>query len=167
MQMHIVFAHVHVDSIFLWGFVATAVLTTIKSVSQGLGLSRMSLPFMLGTVFTANRDHAQIIGFGCHLVAGWLFALFYALIFESLQWTTWWLGTVIGFIHGLFVLATFMPLLPYLHPRMANEHDGPTSIRMLEPPGFMALNYGRRTPLIALIAHMAYGGIMGTFYEIV
>lgn len=77
------------------------------------------------------------------------------------------LGASIGLIHGLFVLATFVPLLPYLHPRMANEHDGPTSIRMLEPPGFMAFNYGRRTLLIILIAHMAYGGIMGAFYEIV
>ena len=159
--------HVHVSSFLLWGLVATAVLTTIKSVSQGMGWSRMSLPFMQGTLFTSNRDRAQAIGFICHFVVGWLFALLYALIFESLHWNTWWLGAGIGLVHGLFVLAAFMPLLPYVHPRMANEYDGPTSIRMLEPPGFMALNYGRRTPLVALIAHMAYGGVMGGFYQVI
>jgi hypothetical protein len=37
---------------------------------------------------------------------------------------------------------------------------------MLEPPGFFALNYGYRTPLAVLIAHIAYGMVLGGFYEI-
>lgn len=30
----------------------------------------------------------------------------------------------------------------------------------------MALNYGRRTPLVTLAAHLAYGVILGAFYEL-
>jgi hypothetical protein len=30
----------------------------------------------------------------------------------------------------------------------------------------MALNYGRRTPLIALLAHVVYGSILGAFYHL-
>lgn len=165
--IHTILFHVHIDSIILWGFVATVVLTSIMNLSQGLGLSRMSLPFMLGTIVTANRDRAQIIGFGCHFLTGWLRTLFYALLFESLQAAAWWLGMTAGLVHGLFVLTTVMPLLPHIHPRMASEHDGPTPTRMLEPPGFMALHYGRRTPLAAMIAHATFGGILGGFYKVV
>jgi hypothetical protein len=64
------------------------------------------------------------------------------------------------------VLVTVMPLLPGLHPRMASEQRGPTPTRQLEPPGFLALNYGYRTPLSVLLAHLAYGTILGTFYEV-
>ena len=51
-------------------------------------------------------------------------------------------------------------------PRMASEQDGPTPTKQLEPPGFMALNYGRRTPLSVILAHLVYGGISGAFYEL-
>jgi hypothetical protein len=37
------------------------------------------------------------------------------------------------------------------------------STAMLEPPGFMMMNYGRSTPLVSLVAHVVYGGIVGAF----
>jgi hypothetical protein len=157
---------VNIPSIFLWGFVATVFLTTLMSAAQGLGLSRISLPFMLGTMFTADRDRAMVIGFAFHFVNGWLFALFYALVFESLRMTGWWLGGFIGLVQGLTVLIVLMPILPAVHPRMATEHRGPEPTRALEPPGFMALNYGRRTPAITLIAHLVYGAILGGCYRL-
>ena len=60
-------------------------------------------------------------------------------------------------VHASFVLAVGMPVLPGLHPRMANEEYGPTVVRQLEPPGFLGLNYGYRTPLSVLLAHLLYG----------
>jgi hypothetical protein len=84
---------------------------------------------------------------------------------ESWGRATWWLGGGIGLVHGLAVLVALMPLLPGLHPRMASEHRGPEPTRGLEPPGFLALNYGHRTPLIAILAHVAYGVILGAFYR--
>jgi hypothetical protein len=156
----------NLGSILLWGFVATIVLTTIMQGGQGLGLSRMSLPFMLGTMVTANRDRAGMAGFLVHLLFGWLFAFVYALAFESWQRANWWLGAGIGAVHGLAVLVALMPLLPGFHPRMASEQRGPEPTRMLEPPGFLGLHYGRRTPLLALIAHLAYGAILGAFYSL-
>ena len=55
--------------IALWGFVGTVVLTGVMAGSQGLGLTRMSLPFMLGTMFTAGRDRAKLVGFAFHLLS--------------------------------------------------------------------------------------------------
>jgi hypothetical protein len=150
----------------LWGFVGTVVLTGLMSASQRLGLTRMSLPFMLGTMVTSNRDRAQVVGFFVHLLNGWWLALIYAAAFQSWRRATWWLGALIGLVHGLFVLTTIMPLLPGAHPRMASELRGPTPTRQLEPPGFMGLNYGGRTPITVLLAHLVYGGILGAFYRL-
>jgi hypothetical protein len=153
-------------SVTLWGFVGTVVLTGLMSGSQGLGLTRMNIPFMLGTMFTPNRDRAKLAGFGFHLVNGWLFAFVYAAAFQSWRRATWWIGASIGLIHALFVLAAGMPLLPALHPRMADERHGPSPTRQLAPPGFLARNYGRRTAFSVLIAHVIYGSILGAFYRL-
>lgn len=157
----------NVLNILLWGLVATAVLTTLMSAAQGLGLSRMSIPFMIGTLFTADRGRATVLGAVVHLLTGWAFALFYAAIFESLGHATVWIGAGFGLLHGLVVLVAVMPVLPNFHPRMATEHQGPEPTRALEPPGFLALNYGRQTPAIALLAHGVYGAILGAGYRLV
>ena len=156
----------NLGSALLWGSVATVVLTTIMAASQALGWSRMSVPFLLGTMVTPDRNRAPVFGFLLHLLAGWAFALVYAAAFESWGRATWWLGTGIGAVHGVSLLVVFLPLLPGLHPRMASENQGPEPTRALEPPGFLALNYGRRTPFVSLVAHLVYGAILGGFYQL-
>lgn len=145
------------------GFAATVVLTTLMAGSQGLGLTRMNLPYMLGTMFTPNRDRAKLVGFGVHFLNGWLFAALYMAAFRQWRRASWWLGAAIGLVHALFVLVAAMPALPAIHPRMANAQYGPTPTRQLEPPGFLALNYGYRTPVSVVIAHLLYGGVLGIF----
>ena len=156
----------NVPSILLWGLFATGVLTLIMSASQGIGWSRISFPFMLGTIFSGHRSRAMVVGFAAHLVAGVLFAVLYALVFESWGRAVWWTGALLGLYHGLFVLVVIASYLPTVHPRMAGRHHGPSPTRHLEPPGFMAINYGRRTPVVTLIAHVFYGGLLGAFYTL-
>lgn len=150
-------------SLLLWGLAATMVMTTIMYGSQLAGLSRLSLPFLVGTCLTADRDWANILGFAVYLAGGWIFALLYAAFFAALGSTTWWIGTILGFVHGLFLLVVMLPVMPHFHPRMASEYDGPDDKRRLEPPGFLGLNYGYRTPLTTLVAQTAYGLILGAF----
>ena len=153
----------NIENILLWGFAATLILTTIMSVSKPLGITRMDLPFILGTIFTSNRNRASWLGFLMHLMLGWIFALIYAAAFRSADISTWWFGLVIGFVHGAFVLAAGLQFVCAFHPRMAQPYHGPTPTRQLEPPGFFALNYGKGTPLVTIAAHLVYGGILGTF----
>ena len=149
----------------LWSFVATLALTTVMAGSQGLGLTRMNLPYMLGAMFTPSRDRAKVVGFGVHLLNGWLFSLAYVAAFHAWGRATWWAGAAIGLVQAIFVLTVGMSLLPSLHPRMASEQKGPTVTRQLEPPGFLALNYGYQTPASVLLAHLIYGAILGMFYS--
>jgi hypothetical protein len=111
----------NLGSALLWGFVATIVLTTLMAAAHALRMTRMSIPFLLGTMFTPDRGRARLIGFMAHLMNGWVFALVYALAFESWGRATWWLGAGIGVVHALFVLVAAMPLMPGMHPRMASE----------------------------------------------
>jgi hypothetical protein len=77
---------------------------------------------------------------------------------------TWWRGALTGLVHAGFVLTAGMRILPGLHPRMASEQQGPTLMRQLEPPGFLALNYGYQTATSVIIAHIVFGVILGAFY---
>lgn len=154
-----------VEQVLLWGLVATVAMTTLIHASQGLGFSRLSLSFLVGTLFTGDRARASIAGFVFYTVGGWLFAGFYWWIFTGLGAASWWLGALVGAVHALFLLVVVLPLLPYLHPRMATEYDGPTATRRLEPPGFLGLNYGRRTPLITIAGHVVYGVILGASFS--
>jgi hypothetical protein len=46
---------------------------------------------------------------------------------------------------------------------MGTPTTAANSTPLLEPPGFMLLNYGRSTPVVTLVAHMAYGALVGGF----
>jgi hypothetical protein len=150
----------------LWGFVSTLVLTTLDAGGQGLGLTRMNIPYMLGTMVTPDRDKAKVYGSLLHFLNGWMFSFLYALAFQAWERATWWLGVLIGIVHAFFVLAVGLSLLPGIHPRMASEQFGPTARRQLEPPGFLGLNYGVRTPLSVLLSHVLFGAILGAFYSL-
>jgi hypothetical protein len=149
----------------IWGFGATVVLTVLLSASQWLRVTRINLPYMLGTIVTRSRDRARLYGFAIHMVDGMAISLVYVGAFETLGWSTWWFGALIGAVHAAFVLLVAIPALPGIHPRMSSESTGPTVARELEPPGFLAMNYGIRTPISLVIAHIAYGAILGGFYK--
>ena len=150
----------------LWGLMATVAMTAVLYAGQGLGFTRLNLPFLVGTFFTPNRPRAVVLGFALSLVGGWLFAFFYFFLFASIEIYTWWFGALAGVVHGLFLLVSALPLLPFIHPRMASEYHGATVKRQLEPPGFLALNYGYGTPLTTLLAQIVYGAVLGGFMEV-
>jgi hypothetical protein len=149
------------------GFVGTLVLTTTLRAANELGLTRIDLPFLLGTTVTADRAKAKAIGYLMHLVTGELFALVYFGIFVSIDRSGWLLGALFGLLHGIVsTTALVNVLLPVVHPRMGSTLSAADTHPLLEPPGFLMRNYGRGTPIAALLAHIAYGAIVGGFVSI-
>jgi hypothetical protein len=147
----------------VFGFIATVILTALMTGAQLAGISRMDLPLMLGTILFDSPDRARVVGVVVHMVNGQVFALMYAAAFVAIGRSTWWMGGLFGAIHGLAALTLIVPLLPGIHPRMASERSGPSMRAVLEPPGWLALNYGGATPIVALVAHVTYGTILGAF----
>lgn len=148
-----------------FGFVATVVLTALMVGAQLAGWSRMDIPMMLGTAFTESIDRSRVVGFFLHLAAGQVFALLYAVAFALIGSAGLLLGATFGAVHGLVALTVIVPLLGGVHPRMATERSGPDLRAVLEPPGMLGLNYGVQTPVVAFVAHVAYGAILGGFLE--
>src|SRR5690349_8481386 len=104
---------------FAGGFVGTLVLTTFLQASSALGLSRIDLPFLLGTAFSGDRVRAKALGYGLHFIVGLAFALIYFSIFAAIGHSGWWLGAIVGLVHGVFAATALVgTLLPLVHPRM-------------------------------------------------
>lgn len=150
-----------IETVLVGGLVATLVLSVGMSASQGLGYSRLSLPFLMGFFVTGRRSRAAVAGLVLYTLGGWAFAFLYAWFFATLGKAGVLIGVGTGLLHGLFLLTTVMPLLPYFHPRVASPYAGPVARRRLQPPGFLALNYGRMTPIATLLSHALYGAILG------
>jgi hypothetical protein len=146
------------------GLVGTVVLTTILRGASELRLTRVDLPFLLGTALTGDRVRAKAVGYALHFGFGLLFALVYAAVFVVLDRAGVLLGAALGLVHALFAGSALVNvLLPAVHPRMGTGYDAAGSSPLLEPPGFMLLNYGRQTPLVTIVAHVLYGAIVGGF----
>ena len=153
-----------IGAALLGGFVGTLVLTTALTTASELRNTRMDIPFLLGTAWTPDRTRARVLGYALHFVAGLIFALGYYVVFVTLGRAGWQLGMLFGLLHGLFSGTTLVNvLLPAMHPRMGSSLSASNTTPLLEPPGFLMLNYGRATPVVTVAAHIVYGGIIGAF----
>ena len=149
------------------GFAGTLVLTTALRAAGELRLTRMDLPFLLGTVVTSDRTRAKALGYAMHFVVGLLFATLYDAVFAAVGHSGWWLGALFGLGHGLFAgTALVNVVLPVVHPRMGTPMSSAADRPLLEPAGFMMLSYGRGTPVAMLAAHVAFGAIVGGFVSL-
>ena len=138
-------------------------MTTMMRAASEIGFTRMDLPLLLGTAFTDNRTAREGLRLrlrtscsGCSSPSA------YAFVFA--------LGEARGTrrrlagrrVHALFIATVLVNvLLPIVHPRMATPDTAADQVALIEPPGFLMLNYGRNTFLVTLAAHIAYGAIVG------
>lgn len=149
------------------GLVGTVVLTTILRAASELGITRMDIPFLLGTAVTTDRVRAKAFGYALHFGFGLLFALAYYAVFVVIDASGFLLGGLLGVVHALFAGSALVNvLLPAVHPRMGTDFTAAGDAPLLEPPGFMLLNYGTQTPVATVVAHVAYGAIVGGFVSL-
>ena len=146
------------------GLVGTVVLTSSLQLAQSLGLTRMDLPLLLGTIFSTDRDRANVLGYAIHFANGLGFALLYAFVFFAVGSAGWLFGAGLGIVHALFAGGALINvLLPAVHPRMGTVYTDAEEAPILEPPGFMLRNYGPYSALANVVAHVVYGAIVGGF----
>jgi hypothetical protein len=153
----------------LWGALAggavgTILLTSGLRVAQEIGWTRMDIPLLLGTVFTDRRGPASVIGYVVNFVNGLLFALAYYAVFRAVGHAGWLFGAALGLVHASLAGGALLTvLLPAVHPRMGSPWSDAEETPLLEAPGFLLMNYGRRTLIWTLVGHVIYGAIVGGF----
>jgi len=146
------------------GVVGTIVLTSGLRVAQELGVTRMDIPLLLGTIFTDRRDRASVIGYVIHFFNRLLFALAYYGVFRAVGHAGWLFGAALGLVHAALAGGLLLTvLLPAVHPRMGTPWTDAEETPLLEAPGFLLANYGRRTVIWTLFGHIVFGAIVGGF----
>ena len=144
------------------GVIGTLAMSTIIKAAAEFGITRMDLALLLGTVATANRRKARALGYVFHFILGIAFATAYAGFFRIVGRASWELGALLGGLHAVFTATVLVSvLLPVIHPRMATPDTAVNEITLIEPPGFLMLNYGRSTFAVTLVAHVVYGALVG------
>jgi hypothetical protein len=144
------------------GLLGTITLSTVLRSASELGFTRMDLPFLLGTAVTDNRRRAKVYGYLFHFALGLSYAVVYGACFAAIGRSGWRLGALVGAMHALFTATVLVNvILPVIHRRIGTPETAAHEIALLEPPGFLMLNYGRSTFIVTLLAHVAYGAIVG------
>ncbi|MBV8396896.1 MAG: hypothetical protein JO064_11645 [Actinobacteria bacterium] len=145
------------------GAVGTVVLEAGVRIATQVGLTRIDLPFLLGTIFTEQRRRAVVVGYLVHFVNGLLFALVYYGVFAAVGHAGWLFGLALGAVQALGVGTLVDEVLPAIHPRMGTPWSDAEETPLLEPPGFLLMNYGRSTVVVTSLLHLAFGAIVGGF----
>jgi hypothetical protein len=149
------------------GLLGTLALTTMMRVATETKLTRMDLALILGTIVTENRRKAKAIGYIFHFALGIIFAFAYGAFFLMIGRSSWWLGAILGAVHAVFNASILINvLLPVVHPVMGTPETAANEVALIEPPGFLMVNYGRNTFLVTLASHVVYGAIVGGVFGI-
>jgi hypothetical protein len=140
------------------GFVGALVVVLGSDVAAWVRLSRFDIPILLGTAVFGRRVVAQAAGYALHLLLG----LSFAAVYGAAGVSGWGEGALAGLVHGALAVTVLFPVvLPLVHPRMALR--GGMDRALVEAPGMLVLAYGRWTPALLLVLHVAYGTIVGGF----
>ena len=143
------------------GLAGTAAMTLLMYVAPLLGMPKMDIMRMLGSMFTSARgvatgqgtvsgsDQALTLGLGSmiHLMMGAVFGLIYALLWSlGIGSATWIWGLIFGALHGVMAIG-MMPLMMRMHPNPPQMAGGPLVMA------------GQ------LMGHMVYGLVVALVYS--
>jgi uncharacterized membrane protein YagU involved in acid resistance len=143
-----------VKKLFLAGFVATSAMTALMYLAPMMGMPKMDIATMLGTMFVASPAAALSLGMLIHLMMG---SVVFPVIYHSTLQPETRTGTVRGLEFGLALWAVanlmVMPMMGAIHPMVKSG--------MMTAPGFLMLHLGAMAPVGSFIGHLLYGALLG------
>lgn len=145
------------------GLVATTVMTVLMYMGSIMGI-RMDMPLMLGSMFMKPGAAARAVGLVAHFMAGTVFFIVYAVLFDAFGLSSslagW--GALFGAVHGLGS-GMMMTMMGTVHPRMATNAGNVSSDELLAP-GIFGVNYGTMAPIGIIALHVVFGVVAGAVY---
>lgn len=136
------------------GLVGTAVISILMAMGPRMGMPRMAIWELLGSMF--NKDGNNALGWVMHFVAGVVFAILYAALWAAgIGSATLVSGIVFGAVHFL-IAGLMMGGMPRLH---AGIKAG-----TVQAPGVLMLNAGVMGFMGGLIGHVVYGLVVALVY---
>jgi len=106
------------------GLVGTAVMTMMMYLAPKMGMPKMDILGMLGSMFTADKKTASWLGGMIHFMMGAIFAIIFALLWNAgIGNATWLWGLIFGAVHGVVAIMA-MPMMMRMHPRPPQMDSG-------------------------------------------
>lgn len=146
----------------LSGIFGSWILMAIIDIFAMMGVTNFCMEIYLGSIIRGSTEYeprAWIIGFFANWVIGGLVGILYAFCFESVfQRSSSRLGTALGLGHAIIAALAIFPFFEVMRSQMGIHlyHHGGF--------GFFGSAVSPATPLVLLLAHLAFGACMGTFY---
>lgn len=142
----------------VWGIVGAAGFSLVVEASKAMGYTRIDFADLLGSMFAPPGSTAsRVTGSTVHFVNGALLAIAWAygvaLIESPANWFTAMVWGAVLWALGLLLLTSLGPAHPAI--RRGEQHD----------PGMAGTNFGRATPTVSFLGHMAYGALLGGLYQ--
>jgi hypothetical protein len=137
------------------GIIGTIVITVVMAMSPKMGMPKMDIVGMLGSMF--NPEGNRTLGMGMHLMMGVVFAIIYALLWNAgigtvgLVW-----GAIFGVVHWL-IAGAMMGGMPMMHAGIKAGTVNAPGLFMLHNGGVMAFMGG-------LMGHIIYGLVVALVY---
>jgi hypothetical protein len=145
----------HIGKAFFAGVVGGAAMTLIMAIARASGAGA-DLVLMLGTLSGGAPTSATwLLGFLITIVGSGLIGIAYGAAFESITRTAGVkAGLLLSLVH-LVLAGIFVGLLGVMHPLVPET---------LPAPGLFMAAYGAPGVLGFIVAHLAFGAIVGGLY---
>jgi len=138
------------------GLVATVVFTVVMVMAPRMGMPKMDIVAMLGTMF--GREN-RLLGWMMHAMMGVVFGLIYAFLWSSgIGAVTWLWGLIFGAVHWLIV-GVVMGMIPMMHAGIKSGAVKAPGLWMTNDGGMMAFVGG-------LIGHLVFGLVLALVYRL-
>jgi uncharacterized membrane protein YagU involved in acid resistance len=135
------------------GLVATAVMTALMYMSPMMGMPKMDIAQMEGSMVLRQGNTAFMTGMAMHFMIGVILAIVYALVWSLTGIPViWWSGLVFGLVHGLIALMA-MPMMMTMH-KEVRAGRFPNIIKEGGAMGIAGL----------IVGHLVFGLILGILY---
>ncbi|MGH2383394.1 MAG: hypothetical protein ACRDG7_19555, partial [Candidatus Limnocylindria bacterium] len=115
------------------GVLATVAMPALMQMGAAMGMTRMNMALMLGSMFRRDPESARSVGMTLHFMNGLAFGVLYALVWRAIDPAdladAWWIGLIFGAVHGVVAMA-MMPVMSAMHPRVRSD-----ALAVSEGPG--------------------------------
>ncbi len=137
------------------GIVGTVVFTTVLLMAPKMGMPKMDIVSLLGSMFSAKSN--PVLGWTMHLMMGVVFAVVYALLWSfGFGAATWGIGLLFGVVHWLIV-GMVMGMIPMMHVGIKSGAVKAPGLWMTNNGGVMAFIGG-------LVGHAIFGAVVALVY---
>lgn len=138
------------------GLVGTAVFTMAMVIAPKMGMPKMDIVGMLGTVFGKEN---RLLGWMMHAMMGIIFGLIYAFLWsKGVGAATWLGGLIFGAAQWLIVGVIMGTMIPMMHVGIRRGEVKAPGLWMTNNGGMMAFVGG-------LVGHIVFGIVIALVYS--